>query len=134
VDIPLRAGNLQIPGVGQAIVDVQFDPAVVDAVGCLPDPGGVFDTETCLPDFEADGVFPDTARVTLNSAGGVPGNPPLAFLTFQATGAPSAFSWLEVVLIQFLQPGGTAIPAETGNGMVCLSPCENMWFLPFIFR
>jgi hypothetical protein len=134
VTIPVHAGNLLSPGVGLAVMDVHFDPGVVDAVSCQADPGGLFDTETCEPNFEADGVFPDIVRVTLDSATGVSGDPLLATLTFQAVGTPTSFSWVELFLVQFIQPGGGAIPAGVYSGMVCIAPCENLWFLPAIFK
>ncbi|HLF90707.1 MAG TPA: hypothetical protein VI451_17305 [Anaerolineales bacterium] len=132
ITIPIQAGNLQSPGLGQAVIDVQYDPEVVEIVNCQPDPDGLFETETCQPDFDADDIFPDTVRFTINSTSGESGNLMLAHLTFQAIGAPSQFSWINLLLSQLIEPGGKNIPAYVHNGMICIAPCENIWFLPVI--
>lgn len=134
VTIPVIARHIQNPGVGSAVVNVQYDPAVVEATGCTPDPNGVFDTESCQPDYDADDVFPDVVQFTLHSSGGVSGEFLLANLTFEAVGSPGSFTWLELFLMEFLYPGGAAIPAQPFDGMICLVPCENITFLAIISR
>lgn len=130
--IPVQANQIQSPGVGQVLLNVQFDPAVVDATACQPDPNGLFDTETCDPNFDDDGIFPDAVQMTLNSSGGVAGNLLLANLTFEAVGPPGSYTWLPLLLAEFLYPGGSPIPAQAFDGMICLAPCENFTYLAIV--
>ena len=134
ITVPLQGGNLQSPGIGLAVVDVQYDPAVFDIFGCQSDPNGLFDSDTCQPDFDGDDIFPDIVRVTLNSAAGVADHPLFAYLTFAPVGSPGDFTWLELTLIQFLQPGGAAITADLFKGGICIAPCKNIGYLPVISK
>ncbi len=134
IQIVVDTGNLQNPGLGQAVVELQFDPAVADATGCQADPDNLFDMGSCQPDFDADGIFPDAARLTAESAGGAPGNPLLARFTFQLVGAAGDFSWLDVVPIQLSAAGGGDIAAEVYAGFLCITPCRNVSLFPFTFN
>jgi hypothetical protein len=134
VTIPIGAANLQSPGLGQAVVDVSYDPEVIEIIDCFPDPEGIFDSESCDTAYDSDDVFPDTVRFTLNSPTGVPGNPLLANMIFEAIGAPGEFSWLSLQADTFNQPTGTPISIITSNGVICVIPCQTIVFLPVLHK
>ena len=134
ITIPVGASYLQFPGLVSATINVNYDPAVLQAVACRPDPLGSFAAAQCDPAYEQDGVNPDTLQFSLGSAGGVPGNPPLAELGFRAVGDPGQVSFLDVVIQAFKGPGGVDIPAASFDGLVCIAPCRNISYLPAILR
>jgi len=71
--LDVNALNVGDPGLGAWSVDVFFDAAIVSAVACTAEQGGV-----CNPAFAAD-----TVRFTGASAGGLEGTTKLADITFQ---------------------------------------------------
>ena len=70
--LDVRALNVGDPGLGAWSVDIFFDPAIVSAVDCSAEQGGV-----CNPAFA-----PNTVRFTGASAGGLDGTTKLAEITF----------------------------------------------------
>jgi hypothetical protein len=130
VTIPLGARYLQDPGLGTAFIDVQYDPAVVQAVGCLVDPGVNFESKSC----SLNSVYTDTVHFELASSTGVTGDPLVAYLTFQAIGQPGEASKLEVFPEIFEEPDGSPIPVSAHDGIVCITPCQNIAYLPVIAR
>lgn len=134
ITIPIKTGYLQPPGLGDAVVDVQFDPAVIDAVNCQADPDGVFDSASCLPDFENDGSDPDSARISVSSSGGIVGDALLANLSFQLMGTSGALSPLSLFPIEFDAVGALGLPVDIVNGFVCILPCPGVFFLPFVVQ
>jgi hypothetical protein len=134
ITIPVGASHLQLPGLGTASIDVQYDPARLEAVGCLPDPAGVFDSHSCELSYEQDGVSPDALRFSLGSAAGVSGNPLLAQLGFRAVGDPGQAARLDLNVQVFDTPLGEPITAQAFSGMVCIAPCSNIAYLPVILR
>jgi hypothetical protein len=107
VIVPLEAFRVTESPVGAITVDVEFDPAVLDATACQKDPNRVFDSALCNPDFDRDGVNPDRARFAGISAGGVSGDLLLANLRFHCVGA--GISSLNVVVVTLTDPNGVPI-------------------------
>jgi hypothetical protein len=70
--LDVRALNVDEPGLGAWSIDIFYDPAVVSAVDCIAEQGGV-----CNPAFAAN-----TVRFTGASAGGLEGDTKLAEITF----------------------------------------------------
>ena len=70
--LDVNALNVGDPGLGAWSIDIFFDPAIVSAVDCAAEQGGV-----CNPGFA-----PNTVRFTGASAGGLDGTTKLAEITF----------------------------------------------------
>ncbi len=134
ISIPVGLSHLQPPGLGVASIDVQYDPALLEAVSCQPDPQGVFDSQNCDPAFEQDGVNPDTLRFGLGSVNGVSGNPRLAELGFRAVGPEGAAAPLGLVIQVFESPTGGGISIPAFGGLVCIAPCRSLAYLPVLLR
>jgi hypothetical protein len=134
ISIPIGVSHLQLPGLGAASVDVQYDPALLEAVSCQPDPQGVFDSQTCDPGFEQDRINPDVLRFNLGSASGVSGNPKLAELGFRAVGPEGGAAVLDVVIQVFESPTGEPLSIPAFDGLVCIAPCQNLSYLPALLR
>ena len=104
--------NVSIPGgssLGAATIDIQYDPAVVEALSCSPDPSGAFDSKVCNANFNKDGANPDIVRFSLISTGGVSGSLSLATITFQAVGSAGASTALSIGTITFTDTNGNPI-------------------------
>ncbi len=102
---------------GAATIEVDFDPAVLDATGCTT--GGGFDSGLCNAEFDNDGTPPDSARFTVASISGLTGNIHLADITFQAIGQPGDSSALDVRIIVFADEDGIAItPVADQDGQI----------------
>ena len=134
ITIPVGASHLQLPGLGTASIDVQYDPARMEAVGCQPDPAGVFDSQSCDLSYENDGTSPDALRFSLGSAVGVSGSPLLAQLGFRAVGEEGEAARLDVLVQVFETPLGEPITIQAYDGLVCIAPCSNLAYLPVILR
>jgi hypothetical protein len=132
--IPVGASHLQLPGLVSATIQLSYDPAVLSAASCLPDPQSSFDTAQCDPAYEQDGVNPDTLQFSLGSEAGVAGSPRLAEVGFRVVGAPGQFSLLDLLIQGFSGPGGVSIPAAGYDGLICVAPCRNVVYLPGILR
>ena len=109
--VNLSASGVPSPGLGAVTVDVSFDPAIVDAVGCAADPDHVFTLRSCNPDFSFNAL-----RFTAISATGVAGDFPLADITFQAVGESGQSSALDVSAVTFADPDGIDLPATSLDG------------------
>jgi hypothetical protein len=132
--VPIQVLALRGLTVGSVTLDLSYDPTVISPTACQPDPAGLFDSESCDLDVDRDGVAPDTLRLTLASAGGVAEPVTLANLTFQAAGAGGAFSPLEIQPLALAGPGGAALPVRAAGGLVCLTPCRNLAYMPILPR
>jgi hypothetical protein len=132
--IPVGASHLQLPGLVSATIQLSYDPAVLSAASCLPDPQGSFDTAQCDPAYEQDGVNPDTLQFSLGSAAEVAGSPRLAEVGFRVVGVPGQFSLLDLLVEGFSGPNGVGIPAPGYGGLVCVAPCRNVVYLPGILK
>jgi hypothetical protein len=128
VTIPLGLNHIQPPGVGSVALDVRFDPAVAAWLGCVPDPGGVFDAAACNPDPAITG----TLHLNLTSTLGTTGNPLLAWLAFQAFPTPGAYTGVDLVSPAFRNPSGTPLPIPVHHGSLCVQPCQNTVYLPVV--
>ncbi len=134
ISIPVGLSHLQPPGLGVASIDVHYDPALLQAVSCQPDPQGVFDSQNCDPTHEQDGVNPDILRFGLGSLSGVSGNALLAELGFRAVGPEGVAAPLSVVIQVFETPSGETISIPAYGGLVCIAPCRSLSYLPALLR
>jgi YVTN family beta-propeller protein len=110
--IPLEA-SLGSETLGAATIEIHYDPAVLQATACTPDPGDLFDTALC--NFE---LAPDKVGLTAISAGGVSGDPRLAEVTFQAVGTAGDSTLLTLTADPFSDPGGLAVAVTLQHGLV----------------
>lgn len=134
ITIPVGVSHLQLPGLGSASIDVQYNPALLEAVSCRPDPQGVFDSQSCDLVYEQDGVNPDVLRFGLDSSSGVSGNPKLADLGFRAVGAAGEATPLDVVIRVFETPSREPLSFPAFDGLICIAPCQNLSYLPVLLR
>lgn len=134
ITIPLGASYLQFPGLGSAVIDIQYDPALLDAVSCQADPQGLFDARNCDLNHERDGVSPDSVRLTLESTSGVSSNPFLAWLGFQVSANPGQTTPITPLLSLFQAADGTPIEVKAYGSLICVAPCRSFSFLPALLR
>ena len=134
ITITIGASHLQPPGIGDAVIDLSYDPRVVEAVGCVPDPSGVFEQVSCDLNHERDGFDNDTLRFSLSSLTGVEGFPPLVDLIFHALGGEGEITPLLVQPDTFSDPQGTPIPYSAYGSFICIAPCESISFLPVVLN
>ena len=121
--IPVPVNVSGASSLGAATIEVQYDPAVLDATACNMDPGSIFDAKFCNLAFDNDNVNPDSVRFNVVSLSGASGNFTLANLTFQATGQPGESSTLGVVVQAFADPNGNPIAFSAQGGSICITPC-----------
>lgn len=112
--VDLEALNITWPGLGAWMIDIQYDPAVVTPVTCIPAHGGV-----CNPGFAAG-----TVRVIGATATGLQGDNKLAGITFRCETAGSSALALSVDELADATPGGPQqVDATLQNGSVtCTVP------------
>jgi len=134
ITITIGASHIQPPGIGDAVIDLSYDPSVVEAVACVPDPDGWFDVGNCDLDFERDGNASDTLRFSLSSVSGVDGFPYLVDLIFRALGSGGEITQLLVQPDTFSDPQGTSIPYSAYGSFICIAPCETISFLPVVLN
>jgi len=116
--VTLRLNALGVtPGLGAATVDVKYDPAKVSLTGCVSDPTGILDLDSCNIAFASD-----TGRFVALSATGVSGDFALADFTFQASGSLGSVSQLNVIVQTFADTNGVDIPAMDGDGTISIEP------------
>jgi hypothetical protein len=130
--VPVKVLYLRGQSLGEATIDLRYDPAVIHPTGCHPDPGGSFTTSACDLSLDEDGIHPDSLRLTLTSTGGVQDSALLANVTFQAVGGQGMFSALEVTPVVLTDPSSAPLTFRQSNGLVCIAPCQNLWYLPFV--
>ena len=75
--VTIQANGIAAPGLGAWTIDLTYDAALLTALACIPEHGGV-----CNPMFD-----PGVVRVTGASAGGVAGDNTLASITFRCDAA-----------------------------------------------
>ena len=118
--IALDLDALDVPSgsIGSFTIEVGYDPALLDAIACTPDPDGILDFADCSPDY-ATGV----ARCTGVSITGVSG-PELTLcdVTFEADPAtsPGTLVPLPVNCVVLTDPAGDPIPCIPQNGAVTI--------------
>ena len=109
VNVSLEAQAVPSPGVGAFVVDVGYDPAVVEAVGCQAAPGFV-----CNVDFS-----PTTVRCGGYDVLGRSGTVPLCAITFAASGHIGGCTALQVAASELVDVDGAPISFTTRNGTFC---------------
>jgi hypothetical protein len=130
ITVPLGMRFIQPPGLGGVVLNMQFDPAVVQPLTCSVDPLALFDSAQCT----LDAVYTDTWRLSLNSTGGVVGDPLLALVSFNALGLPGAYSPLTFSAVDFFDPTGMPLNIPFYDGGICIQPCRNITYMPIIAR
>jgi hypothetical protein len=127
VTLPVTAALPAGRSVRDAIVEVRYDPAVVDATACRVDPDGLFDFALCDVNYDDDENDPDAVRFGLVSISGVTGTLLMANLTFQAVGAAGMSSTLDLVPVAFADPGTALLPVTGQDGEIVITatllPC-----------
>lgn len=108
---------------GAGTLEVRYDPAVVDAIGCVADPGARFDAKYCNMNYENDGVNPDVVRFNLTSTNGVSGQLTLANVKFKAVGPAGSVTALNLIPVVVSDPAGLALSVTDQDGQVCITPC-----------
>ncbi len=117
VTVRLEVQNVPAPGLGAYIVDISYDPAIVDPTSCAADPDGVLDTELCNLNFERNGIAPDRIRVGgFQIYAGLTGTVALADVTFQIVGAGVSDLMLNVV--ELTDTNAASIPRSVQNGSI----------------
>jgi hypothetical protein len=126
ITVPVTADNVPaVSPLGAATIEVRYDPSVLDATACNVDPGGIFDSGFCNPDYDDDGVDPDAVRFNATSVLGVSGDALLTDITFDAVGQPGHTSVLNVAIFTFADPDGSPVPVTGQDGQICLTPCDS---------
>jgi hypothetical protein len=112
--VSLEALGMPSPGLGAVTIDVSYDPAVVDAVGCNANPHGVLDSGLCSIAYA-----PDVVRcVGLRASAGAVGDVSLCDITFQAISASGTQSSLALSVVELADTLAQPIPAATENGTI----------------
>jgi len=121
--------GFELPGVGTATVEVNFDPAILELVQCSKDPNGVFDLVQCNPDFEEGAL-----RFNVTSLTGVNGDITIAEITFKAIGQNGETSPVEVIVPTISNVLGAPIEVIIVEGSVAISDqrsgdvnCDGRW-------
>ena len=117
--VPLEALDVPSPGLGAFIIDISYDPSVVDPVDCNANPEGDLDLGFCNFDFERDDVNPDTIRVGgFRASEGATGDLSLADITFRGVGSTGSQSPLTLTIVEFADTSQQPIPATTEDGTI----------------
>lgn len=132
--ISIRAGHLPAPGLGEVSLELRYPPGMLTPLSCQADPVGLFASASCQLDFERDGTDPDSLRLQLSSPSGVSGEALLAQVVFQVAGDPGQSARLQLAPQSITAPGGAALTLEQSNGVVCVQPCGQIRFLPWLLR
>ncbi len=133
VTVLVEALNIPPPGLGGATIEVNYDPADLDAKDCNNDPGGLFDAGLCSPLFDDDNVNPDTVRFNLASVSGVSGDFPMAEITFNNVDCtPGEVIVLDVQIVVFSDTGGDTISVNPDDGSLLCGKagdvnCDGGW-------
>ncbi len=96
--------------IGAWTVDIAFDPAVLDAISCVPHPSGV-----CNAEFNVM-----TVRSVGATALGLSGLVELAQITFQGIGLGGDCSGLDLTAETLVNPLGEPISMGLINGNICI--------------
>ncbi|MEI7987873.1 MAG: carboxypeptidase-like regulatory domain-containing protein [Chloroflexota bacterium] len=105
---------------GGALVDVQFNPSVLDATTCTADSS--FTIGLCNPDYDHDAQNPDAVRFNVFSVQGKTGsNVHLGDITFLAIGIAAESSDLNVVVSIITDPQGLPVASTTLSGKVTIN-------------
>jgi hypothetical protein len=134
ITITIGANHIQSPGISEAVIDLSYNPSVVDPVACVPDPSGVFEQGSCDLDYERDSVDADTLRFSLSSLTGAEGFPLLVDLIFHAIGSEGEITPLLVQPVIFSDVEENPIPYSAYGSFICITPCASVSFLPVVMH
>ncbi len=95
---------------GAASIQLAFDPAVVQPIGCGAPAASVFDLTSCNPGFA-----PGVVKFTVLSAAGISGTHTLADVRFRAVGSVNATSSLSFGVDNFTDPQGAPLSVATAT-------------------
>jgi hypothetical protein len=115
--VRLEAIDIPAPGLGAATIDVSYDHSVISPVSCAKDPNGLFDMTLCNLAYQPNVVRFSALRTTTGATGTLP----LADITFGIVGTTGQCSDLDVVVVTFTDPEGTAITTTDEDGQICVA-------------
>ena len=119
VTLPVEVVGVPAGSLGAATIDVEYDPAVLDATDCTPDPDGVFDLSLCSVTVDNDDVPPDAVRCTAVSVLGVSGDLLVCTITFDVIACESGDTTTVTPNVETLtDPNGNPILFITDPGEV----------------
>jgi hypothetical protein len=95
---------------GALVVNVQYDPALLQPVSCSSDPADAFDYSSCNLAYERDQSAPDTLRFNLISAAGRTGEPILAKLIFEIIGQSAEATKVHAYAEAWTERGEPVVP------------------------
>lgn len=129
ITVPLVA-SLGRETLGAVTVEIEYDPAVVDATGCSRDPGGVLDLAMCNANMAAGKV-----GLTAVSTAGVSGDVVLAKVTFRAVGSVGESSELKLTAGTFADPAGQPLGTTVEDGQITIrGDPDTRIYLPLVVR
>ena len=119
--VRLEVSDVPTPGLGAYIVDVSYDPIIVDPTGCVSDPNNVIiGNVPCHLNFERNDVDPDVARIGgFHQYAGLTGTVALADITFDCVGVGT--SNLALAVVELVDADAAPIPNTTSNGSIVCS-------------
>jgi len=113
---------------GAAELEIQYDPTVIDATTCVTNPQNVsgLNLVLCNPNFNNDGINPDTIFVNAIASSGVSGNIVLADITFAVIGAAGQQSKLDLILHEnaITDAALQVIPATAQDGNITIKGAQ----------
>ncbi len=107
--------SAQSSAVGGATVDLTYDAALLDVVGCSADLADQFDSAICNASYASNGV-----RVSVTSNNGVIHAGTLAEIVFSVTGSSGNVSNLLLSATTFADPNGNARSVALRNGRITI--------------
>ncbi|MGI8552876.1 MAG: cohesin domain-containing protein [Dehalococcoidia bacterium] len=105
--VALQATVLDV-GIGSWVIDVTYDPSMVQAVTCDQSGGSICNTS----------VAPNTIRVVGASLSGQTGNQTLVNITFQAVGPAGGVSPLSLTVGSLTDPNGNDLSSTSTGGEI----------------
>ncbi|MGB0388269.1 MAG: cohesin domain-containing protein [Ardenticatenaceae bacterium] len=115
IAIPLSMVDMGAEGVGALNIDIEYDPSVLQATGCVADPDSLFEYSQCNLGFA-----PNKVRFTALSATGVSGDVALGQVTWKALGDPGESSPLALIINAFAYPDGDPISTSPQDGQLTI--------------
>jgi hypothetical protein len=126
--------------VGAATIELRYDPTVLQAVACNPDPADRFDLSSCNLDFKTEEDATKSIRFSLLALDGVTGEISLAAPVFRIIDEAIQNTHIEIIPVVWSDPTGTRRSVRAGtttifpNGQQALDNPDFRVFLPHVAR
>ena len=106
-------------GLGAAALNLSYDPAIVEPISCVMDPGAAFTSRHCnlFYDSNGDGKA-DSVSLSALSATGVQGNLALADIAFLVIGPKGRRSPLHITTRTLANTQGVSLTSTATDGMI----------------